>query len=249
MNELLQDVLLIVPCYNEASRLQIKEFRQAAAQGLQFCFANDGSTDGTLALLQKEWASEPRVQIFNAPQNLGKAEVIRHAALDLLKRGELQKRQIQWVGFWDADLATPLSEVLLFRSYHQAFGAKKHAIFGSRVLRLGAHIVRSPMRHYLGRLFATLASQLLHLQSYDSQCGAKLIHVSRVSDVYSQPFLSKWIFDVEMILRLGQDTIIECPVSEWRDVPGSKVKVSREALRVIRDLFRIREKYLRGAGL
>ncbi|MNL43789.1 hypothetical protein D3C87_1663180 [compost metagenome] len=101
------------------------------------------------------------------------------------------------------------------------------------------------MRHYFGRGFATLIGELLKVKSYDSQCGAKLFRPKTILKGFSETFLSKWIFDVEIMLRLHEYTIIEYPVTEWKDVPGSKVKVYKEIFRVFFEVLRIRKKYLR----
>ena len=54
--------------------------------------------------------------------------------------------------------------------------------------------------YYLGRLFATLASTLLDVRIYDTQCGAKIFRsTDDLKIVLSKPFLSSWIFDVELI--------------------------------------------------
>jgi glycosyltransferase involved in cell wall biosynthesis len=239
----LSQTLVIIPCFNEASRIPLDQFKRAALEGLTICFANDGSTDNTRSLLDQEFKQYPNVFIFDAVRNHGKAEIIRSAALKLFERDYFKKNGITWFGFWDADLATPLAEVGHFLDYQASLAPQTEALFGSRVLRLGANIKRSAKRHYLGRLFATVAHLLVGIKSYDSQCGAKLFKVEILEKVFREPFLSKWIFDVEILLRIGEEHIVEVPVRQWIDVPGSKVKVFKESLRVFTDLLAIRRKY------
>jgi dolichyl-phosphate beta-glucosyltransferase len=81
-------------------------------------------------------------------------------------------------------------------------------------------------RHYLGRLFATVASQVLHLPVYDTQCGAKLFRVTDdARAIFAQPFSVNWTFDVEIIARVqalrpeakrpsGSNVIYELPLNE-----------------------------------
>ena len=234
-------VLLIIPCFNEAKRLDPQPFKAASAD-ISFCFANDGSSDQTLSMLQQAFSQIGKVSVFSSEKNLGKANIIRAAVLDQLKKG--LDPEIEWVGFWDADLATPLEEVALFLRFQADFAPEAQAIFGSRVLRLGAEIIRSRKRHYLGRLFATFASVALGVKSYDSQCGAKIFRKDVLTKVFADEFLSRWIFDLEILLRLDEKNVVEVPLRRWHDVPGSKIKIYKEGFRVLKELYLIRKKYL-----
>ncbi len=128
-------------------------------------------------------------------------------------------------------------------------------VFGARVRLLGRKIERRPIRHYLGRVFASLASMVLQLPIYDTQCGAKLFRVTPdLLEVLDLPFESRWIFDVEIIARFltlhrmdtdfGKRAIYESPLHQWEDVAGSKVKMF-DFVTSFWELIRIRFKYLR----
>lgn len=235
-------IVLIVPCYNERKRLDLGSFIAHSNDKLKILFVDDGSNDGTYEFIQTEIHDSEYCQVIAVPKNCGKGEAIRFAIL------ELQKTQwwenFDWCGFWDADLATPLSEVQHFITFAELY-EDVDAIWGSRVYRLGSHIVRSGLRHYLGRAFATVIHQLLRVEAYDTQCGAKLFRKDVILTAFSEVFISRWIFDVEILLRLKTSTVIEYPLRNWQDVPGSKLKVSREVFRVFRDILRIRRKYLK----
>lgn len=234
-------VTLVVPCYNEEKRLDTAAFREFRLpdQQLEFLFVNDGSTDNTLQVIQ---ALPGRV--LNLERNSGKAEAVRRGFLKALESNP------DLVGFWDADLATPLGELAGFLNILSS-RPEIEMVFGARVRLLGREISRNPSRHYIGRAGATLISSSLGLAVYDTQCGAKLFRSSdTLRDVFSTPFLSRWIFDVEIIARFvqrwGRDRVAralyEYPVMEWHDVKGSKVK-SRDFIRALGDLWKIRRAY------
>ena len=154
-----------------------------------------------------------------------------------------RERAPAFAGYWDADLATPLDAIAEFLT---AFDRRPEVdiVIGSRVKLLGRDIHRSPFRHYSGRVFATAASMALGISVYDTQCGAKIFRVTdRTRRVFRDPFMSKWIFDVEILSRyvaeVGTDRaderIYELPLARWTGVAGSKLK-PWHAVRAIWDL-------------
>lgn len=220
--------ILIVPCYDEAARLDRGEFlRLAAARAdLELLFVDDGSRDCTAEVIEAMHAREPRISVHRLARNAGKAEAVRRGLLGALDRGA------DVVGYADADLATPVDELLrLLRAMAERGGS---VVLGSRVRLLGTAIERRPARHYLGRVFATVASLALRIDVYDTQCGAKLFRRSEtLRHALTTPFRSRWAFDVELLARLleGSPSVPalapaefrEVPLEAWRDADGSKL--------------------------
>jgi glycosyltransferase involved in cell wall biosynthesis len=243
--------IIVIPCFNESQRLPINTIQKFLndQDNLKFVFVDDGSTDNTWELLRSLNYSNPNnAYILKLWKNSGKAEAVRQGLLlALSKRPDL-------VGFWDADLATPLSEIERFISVFSTYPSIKW-VFGSRVKLLGRKIERNHFRHYIGRVFATLVSLALDLPIYDSQCGAKMFSAdAELKQIISVKFRSKWIFDVELIARLKkyqkekntpalQSIIYEIPLKTWVDVEGSKLKLKDFFMAII-DLFSI-WKYLK----
>ena len=235
-------IAIVVPCFDEERRLNTAAFE--AYHDADFYFVNDGSRDGTLAVLQSLAATDPsRLHVLDLAKNGGKAEAVRLGMLAAIG-------QADYVGFWDADLATPLEELQRFvEVLDNRDGVQM--VFGARVRLLGRQIGRRASRHYFGRIGATLISASLGLAVYDTQCGAKLFRSSELlREIFAKPFLSRWIFDVEIIARLVQHVghaeavraLYELPLLVWHDVDGSKVK-GRDYFRGLRDLWKIHRAY------
>jgi dolichyl-phosphate beta-glucosyltransferase len=246
------DTTIVVPCYNEARRLPVDRFLAfaAAVPDIGFLFVDDGSTDETAGVLARVQAVAPdRFQAIYQARNQGKAEAVRLGMLHVFANG------VRYAGYWDADLATPLSEIPRFIEMLDAH-PERDICFGARVQLLGRSIHRRRDRHYIGRLFATAASTALRLPVYDTQCGAKLFRVSSATRaLFAERFLGRWTFDVEIVARLTQqcgaehrrpgDVIYELPLDEWRDIDGSRVR-PLDFLKALFELHRIRRRYLSG---
>jgi glycosyltransferase involved in cell wall biosynthesis len=246
----LLETVIIVPCFNEAERLDVASFGKfaTACEAVRFVMVNDGSRDETLSVLKTLEARYPSAfDVLDLGENCGKAEAVRRGVLQALATGAA------CFGYWDADLATPLEAILEFRRV-LARHKEVDVVIGSRIPLLGHKIQRRPVRRVLGRLFAKVASGALRLPIYDTQCGAKLFRATQeTASLFCEPFLARWCFDVEILARLARsraavgsrplvESVYELPLESWRDVPGSKLK-PRDFLVAIAELSHIYWRY------
>lgn len=237
---------IVIPCYNEAERIDLKSFESfaAAEKGYHICFVNDGSKDTTAEVLSTFCQSNTaQFSLLNLDVNKGKGEAVRAGLLALKNRNEFES-----IGFLDADLATPLEEykklndILLCGTYQ--------AVFGSRMKKMGSKIDRSLKRHLIGRFFATLISTSINMPFYDTQCGAKVFKPKILDGIIEKVFLTKWLFDVEILIRLkqkfGKDQIsalvLEKPLDSWTEMGNSKI-TKLDIIRIPLDLLKIRHHY------
>ena len=220
----MKNLFIVIPCYNEEKKLLASEIVDFVKQSdTKIIFVNDGSTDNTLGQLQEVKEIVPEnIHIISNTKNIGKGNSVRkgvHLAL--------QDECCEYVGYFDADLSAPLEEAS--RLSQIAIKENKGFIMGSRVALFGYQIERKPLRHYLGRIVATIISLYLKIQIYDTQCGAKILKREFAARVFKDPFLSRWLFDVEILRRFQLDmgnldqVVKEVPLNVWIEKGGSKL--------------------------
>jgi dolichyl-phosphate beta-glucosyltransferase len=242
------ECIVVIPCYNEANRLQTEQYLESLKKlpNLSVLFVNDGSKDKTLQVIDSLAGQLPeQISVLDAPENGGKAQAI------FLGMNEALPKNPKYLGYIDADLAVSLEEFNAILEVAQT--EKKKFVFGSRWKRIGSVIERKITRHYIGRVFATLFSNLLQLDIYDTQCGAKVMDCTTAQHVFKNKFNVNWIFDVEIFFRLLQvipkekfsESVLEYPLKEWRDVEGSKVKISH-FITILRDVLVLKKRYGKG---
>lgn len=238
---------IVVPCYNEAERINLSSFEENIKTNPThfYCFVNDGSNDKTLSILQDFAQKFPtQVEVLDNLQNMGKAETVRNG-MNFMN----SKNEYDIIGFLDADLATPLEEV---ERIIQVFNEpEKLIVFGSRIMHIGGNIHRKFIRFVLGRMFATVVSVwIMKTPVYDTQCGFKFFRKDIIKIIFSEPFKSKWFFDIELFCKTIQHyspTSIDIIAQEfflkkWEDVKGSKIKLS-DYFKVPLELLKLKKHY------
>jgi dolichyl-phosphate beta-glucosyltransferase len=227
--------VVVVPCFNEERRIDEIAFLDLVEKDeVHLLFVNDGSTDRTGPVLERMRDRSEGIGVVTLPHNMGKAEAVRRGLQRAIETGA------DIVGYLDADLSTPGSELLRMIGILEE-RADLVAVFGSRMARLGSRIRRSVVRHYAGRVFATFASMALGVAVYDTQCGAKVFRVNQqLIAAIAVPFRSAWSFDVILCQRLfdgtgevpglPSSTFLEMPLQEWTDIGGSKVSLRGSSL-------------------
>ncbi|MFT6414792.1 MAG: glycosyltransferase involved in cell wall biosynthesis [Dokdonia sp.] len=226
---------IIIPCYNEEKRLNQEVFVSFILENNDYhlCFVNDGSKDKTLEVLNamKVQASDA-ISIVDVKKNSGKATAVRAGARFLYNMPDISN-----IGFMDADLSTD------FRDFKDLVNTLKKenklVVFGSRNALGRGTIERNFLRNVFSKFIKQFIILILGLPIRDTQCGAKVFARSIVPVAYENAFLSKWLFDIEIFLRLkkflGKENtmknILEQPLMRWVHVDDSKLGL-RDALEI-----------------
>lgn len=236
---------LVIPCFNDATRLslflpQLCADLAAAPLRVLLQVVDDGSApEGRAALGELIRVTQERYDFVRPAlfleRNEGKGSAILHG----WEAGE----EANWLGFLDADGAVSSSEVLRVLGFVGDEREDAAALFASRVRMRGRVVERSFKRHLMGRAFASFIGARIDPCVYDSQCGFKL--VSRAAYQKIKPFLQEkgFAFDVELLALLNhfQASVREVPV-DWFDIPGSKVSLILDPLRMLRAVHAIRSR-------
>ncbi len=233
--------LLVIPCLRESKRIGVfldqlcPELERIGDVDLLVVDDGSGAEEQArmTALLQSYQSRYPFVlPLFALAHNLGKGGAI-YAAWEQ-KHGDAG-----WLAFVDADGSCPASETTRLITL-----AREHptpeALFASRVRMLGMHIRRHWYRHFIGRIYATVVSETLHILVYDSQCGLKIVPRLIWQDI--EPFLTVrgFAFDVELLAGLldAGCSVREVPI-DWSETPGGKVRLFTDSFKMFRDIIRI----------
>lgn len=232
---------LVIPALNEARRLgptvrDAVAFLRTRGDPFELLVVDDGSRDGTSALVRQLAEAAPEVRLIRLAANQGKGLAVRTGIVN--SQGSL-------VLFADADGATPIAELTRLEA---ALTAGADVAIGSRALHSAETVVRARVyRRVMGRAFHALVRSLTVRGIGDTQCGFKLFRGAAAHDLFSRMRMTGFSFDVEVLLMAQRQgyRIAEVPVN-WTHQPGSRISLVRDSLRMARDLFIIRANALRG---
>lgn len=237
-----RSVGVVIPCYNEESRLSGKEFADFVQQNLGYhlCFVNDGSKDNTLAVLNElRKGREDYISIYDCEKNGGKAEAVRLGVLHLAKN-----QHLDYIGYLDADLSTDFQD---FEDLVKTIETSQFKIVsGSRISRMGANITKESARKIISMTINLIIRMILGMSFRDTQCGAKIMTKEIANNMFNEPFVTRWIFDVEIFLRMKkfygkhqvQNYICEQPLKRWIHADGSKLSM-KDSVKIVGQLLEI----------
>jgi dolichyl-phosphate beta-glucosyltransferase len=235
--------LLVVPCYRESVRIRAFLPELCAEMmklgNVKVRLVDDGSgSDDANALETYVEELRPRFAclqpLLRLPENQGKGGAV-YSGWDA-------GHDEEWLAFVDADGSCSAVETRRLLELTQSVRPEVTAIFASRIKMLGRAVHRQLKRHLIGRIYATLVSELLHIDVYDSQCGLKVVKRQAYEAARERLFIKRFAFDVDLLVRLldagGQ--VNEVPIN-WHEVPGGKVRLLRDSWRMFLDVLNIRK--------
>lgn len=228
------ELSVVVPAYEEEKRLpaafdEMLPYLRKFPGEWELLIVDDGSKDGTAALVEAWSKKEPRIRLVRLPENKGKGAAVREGML---------AAEGAWRLFRDADSSTEMAELDKFLPIARA-GAD--AVIASRRVETASIARRQkPLRELMGKGFTMLCRILLVWEIRDYTCGFKLFSAKASKEIFSRQTLNRWAFDAE-ILYLAKNLgykIVQQPVT-WKDEEGSKVRMLKDAIRSFVEILQV----------
>lgn len=182
---------------------------------------------------------EDYISIYNCEKNGGKAEAVRLGMLHLAAQNEYD-----YIGFLDADLSTDFDDFQDLTT--TIFTTDFQIVSGSRMSRMGANITKESARAIISKTINFIIRKTLGMEINDTQCGAKIMTKEIIESTFQDKFLTKWLFDVEIFMRMkkvygskkAQELICEQPLKRWIHADGSKLSM-KDSVKIVGQIFQI----------
>jgi dolichyl-phosphate beta-glucosyltransferase len=232
------DVSVVVPAYNEERRLpptliDMIDFFDRQPLSYEIIVVDDGSSDSTSEVVRKFERVRQQVKLIQLPKNYGKGHAVRVGVLNSRGRAIL---------FADADGATPIAE---FSKLHAVLQAGVEIAIGSRALAsTDTRVSTSVHRKLLGRVFNRCVNTVLLPSITDTQCGFKMFTRAAALFLFKRQRADRFSFDVEILFIASKARISIREIAiNWTNIPGSKVNLVVDSLRMLKDIFRFRVRH------
>ncbi len=229
------DVSVVIPAYNEERRLpptmlDMIDFFDRQPFSYEIIVVDDGSNDATCEVVRKFERVRQQVKLIQLPKNQGKGHAVRLGVLN--SRGKT-------ILFADADGATPIGE---FSKLYEVISTGGEIAIGSRALAsLDTKVSTSVHRRLLGRIFNRWVNTVLLPAITDTQCGFKMFSRAAALFLFRRQQSDRFSFDVELLyIATKAGLSIHEVAINWNNIPGSKVNLVVDSLRMLRDVLRFR---------
>ena len=231
-------ISVVIPAYNEEERLPrflptvVAHLDRDYPNDYEIIVANDGSTDGTLRWAMQQALEWRRVDVLTFGSNRGKGAAVREGVRS--SRGKL-------VLYCDADGATPIEEEQRLR---EAIDSGFDVAVGSRMVSSPDVVIERPMsRRWAGKLFASLAKWTLNPPVRDTQCGFKMFKGDAARKIAAAASEEGYLFDLEWLSLAQRKGLLIAEVAiNWKEMPGSKLSITKDAFKVLGALRRLRRR-------
>jgi dolichyl-phosphate beta-glucosyltransferase len=204
------DLEVAIPAFNEAARLpgtlqRTIEFLREQPWSSRVVVVDNGSWDETAEVTRAiARAADRRVPVdLVGCSRPGKGAAVRRALLSSRSR---------FVGFFDADLSTPVENLVIAMS-HLENGAA--AVIGSRHTTGSLFVEAQPAGRRLGGAVFRRAARTVVKGVRDTQCGFKFFERCAVTHALVACRTTGFAFDVELLRQMQRngDQIVEVPVA------------------------------------
>ena len=231
----MSELSIVIPAYNEEKRLpstleSVHAYLLSREIDFEIIVVNDGSTDGTVEVVQEFAKHHDGVRLLSYSPNQGKGCAVRKGVL--MSEGDK-------VLFNDADGSSPVEELekleaSLNKGFEVAIGSRAKPDSSRKVNALA-------YRKFMGNFFNFIVQTLLLKGIQDSQCGFKMFTRTAAESIFNVAKENGFAFDVELlhIARMRGYKIDEVPIN-WTNVDGSKVNLVLDSSRMFLDVIKIR---------
>jgi dolichyl-phosphate beta-glucosyltransferase len=226
----LVDLEIVIPALNEERRIgqtleSVITYLGRRPYQAAIVVVDNGCVDGTADVVLDIQAHSPvTVHLINCSRR-GKGAAVREG---------IMTSEARFVGFCDADLATPIEALDTAWPLLQR-GAR--IVIGSRRCTGAVYMRRQPwVRRVGGWAFRKLANPLLPAVT-DTQCGFKFFSRSVAHELFSRCTIDGFAFDVEVLAlaRMLEIGVHEVPVN-WSDSAGSTFRPVRDGICSVGDM-------------
>jgi glycosyltransferase involved in cell wall biosynthesis len=222
-----KEISILLPAYNEAVQiekcvLEVEATARSFSKSYEIIVSEDGSTDGTDAIVAKMAQFNPNLVLLHSPNRLGKGKAIKNA---------LSRSKGKFIAFMDVDLATDLA---CLPKLLQVVKDNGGMAIGSRHVK-GSCVQRKVSRTLFSLTYNTFVRLLFFDGIHDHQCGFKIMTRTVAEAVLNLSKSNGFFLDTEIIIRCKK---LGFPVAEvavkWteRNKGGSKVNPVRDAKKI-----------------